>query len=261
VPHPHDNNDAIDPGQLVDFSIPPEFDNSQAQQEGWGIFSCIGSDNGEFQLCRLDEEAIFPDDQKAWLFVISKAAEGSIYHRSALDYIREHNPIEWASFGKEHGEPLVHVNGAPMLDAAGALMDQNGEHILNDKDVPHRFHPDGGAIRDKPGAAVSSNAQPPSPPANPLDTLVALHDEKGRLSIETASGVPVAISTEQFPISDLRTLFRQFTAARGMEAAINDALEIFEPAAMVAESHGATETAAILRETGASLMRAVQASR
>lgn len=240
------NADADLVGTNVNFDVNAEFDNGVASAEGWGIFECGGSANGYWQLCRLDEEAIFPGDDEAWAHVVAKVAEGSAYHRSALDYIRAHNPIEWASFGIVHGEPLIHPNGRSMLDDTNALVDQDGERILSDR-RPLRFPPNGGP-RIKPA------------PENPLDKLVSIHNEKGTLSIETESGVPVAISTEQFPIDDLRTLFRQFAAARGMEQTISDAIAILEPAAMVAESHGATETAAILRETLASHRRAISAT-
>lgn len=150
MPIPHENGDTAEIGMIVDCSIPPEFDNSQAGEEGWGIFNCDGSYTGEFKLCRLDEEEIFADDEQAWCFVVEKVAAGSAYHRAALDYIREHNPIEWASFGEVHREPLVHCNGASMLNESGELIDQHGAPILNEFDQPYRFKPEGGTIWDTP---------------------------------------------------------------------------------------------------------------
>lgn len=126
-----------------------DFDNGVASAEGWAIFECGGSANGIYQLCRCDEEAIFPDDDAAWAHVVKKVAEGSTYHRSALDYIRAHNTIEWASFAKVHGEPLVHANGKSMLDANYALVDDTGRQIIRDR-KPLRFPPDPNPRPDPP---------------------------------------------------------------------------------------------------------------
>lgn len=234
-------------GSQITLDINADFDNGVAGAEGWGIFECGGSANGYYQLCRLDEEAIFASDDEAWKHVVAKVAEGSAYHRSALDYIRAHNPIEWASFGNIHGEPLVHPNGRSMLDDTSALVDQDGERILSDR-RPLRFPANGGLRLE---SEVSES---------PFDKLISVHNEKGLLTIETESGVPVALSAEQFPIDDTRKLFRQFAAARAMEKAIQDAITILEPAAMVAESHGAKETAAALRETLTAHRRAISAT-
>lgn len=235
-------------GTEVRFHDGIEFDNGAAFPEGWGIFECSGSANGVQQLCRLDAENVFPDDNSAWKHVTAKVAEGSAYHRGALDYIRAHNPIEWASFGDVHGEPLVHPDGTAMLDEEGALLDRAGVRILSEG-RPMKFHPHGGSMRTVDAAT------------NPLGTLIAIHNEKGLLSIETDHGVPVAVSTEQFPIDDLRKLFGQFAAAPAMSKAIHNALEILEPAAMVAESHGAPNTASTLRETLADLKASITPAR
>jgi hypothetical protein len=231
-----DDADADIVGATIEFDTIVEFDNGISSTEGWGIFECSGSANGIYQLCRSDEEAIFPDDEAAWKHVVAKVAEGSAYHRSALDYIRANNAIEWASFGNVHGEPLSHINGSPMLDADGALIDVEGKRILSDG-RPLMFNAAGGPMRDTPPAAAS------------LDKLISIHNEKGLLSIETEDGKPVAVSAEQFPIADLRRIFGQFAAAQGMDKAVRNALQILEPAAMVAESHGANATASALRET------------
>jgi hypothetical protein len=80
------------------------FDNTQSVAEGWSIFECSGSENGPFQLQRLDEAEVFPNDDDAWVFVIGKAREGSAYHIGALTYLREHNPLEIAAMTKANGE-------------------------------------------------------------------------------------------------------------------------------------------------------------
>lgn len=73
------------------------FDNSQAMSEGWAVFHTTGTnDDGDFRIERLDEEAIFADDQAAWDHVIEKAAQCSAYHQNALRFIRRHNETEFA---------------------------------------------------------------------------------------------------------------------------------------------------------------------
>jgi hypothetical protein len=78
----------------------PSFDNKQAYSEGWGIFECSGSENGPYQIQRLDQEAILADDDAAWRLVADKARKGSRYHRKALAFVRKNNPIEWSVIGQ-----------------------------------------------------------------------------------------------------------------------------------------------------------------
>ncbi|MEE9481804.1 hypothetical protein [Methylobacterium ajmalii] len=88
----------------------PDFDNTQAHQEGWAIFDCAGSGNGRWQICRIDcpaewnegdpgylpfEDAQFENDGAAWNHVVSRALAGSEYHRDALACVSLHNPKEW----------------------------------------------------------------------------------------------------------------------------------------------------------------------
>lgn len=81
-------------------------DGAAAQTEGWGIFECYGSDNGPFQLCRIDDPEVFAadlgaqilrtwtDDTEVWEFVRSS---GSDLHTKALAFLREQNPAEYES--------------------------------------------------------------------------------------------------------------------------------------------------------------------
>ena len=79
-----------------------EFNNAQAMQEGWAIFDCNG-DGGRWQLQRIDEDEKFPSDDEAWTFVTDKARSGSAYHRCAIEYLRDHNPGEYALIQKATG--------------------------------------------------------------------------------------------------------------------------------------------------------------
>jgi hypothetical protein len=82
---------------------PPEFDNSQAINEGWSIFTCYCTDNGPYQLQCCDDDDVFVSDEKAWKFVVDQANAGSEYHKSALAYLREHNPMEIQAIERLYG--------------------------------------------------------------------------------------------------------------------------------------------------------------
>ncbi len=69
-------------------------DLKQAQQEGWCVFQCEGSEAGHLQIQRLDLEAKFPDDADAHRFVIRKAIEGSKYHSDIVLHVIKENPKE-----------------------------------------------------------------------------------------------------------------------------------------------------------------------
>lgn len=93
-----------------DFPIPEkDFDNIQAEREGWGIFECGGSESGPYKICKDEDppEDDTPDlenDDGAWAHVAARALEGSAYHTSALLYIHEFNPIEWRAILEAHPE-------------------------------------------------------------------------------------------------------------------------------------------------------------
>jgi hypothetical protein len=76
----------------------PPFDNQQAHAEGWGIFDlCEVGRADPYQLQRIDEDERFASDDDAWRYVTARAAEGSAYHRTALDFLRDHSPGEHAA--------------------------------------------------------------------------------------------------------------------------------------------------------------------
>lgn len=71
--------------------------------EGWDIFEASGSIQNEkgdrdFQLQRLDEEAILSDDVEAWNLVWSSDQP---HHKKALDFLNEHSPAEYAAIVEE----------------------------------------------------------------------------------------------------------------------------------------------------------------
>jgi hypothetical protein len=78
--------------------------NIHAQSEGWQIFDCYGSDNGRWQLCRIDSPSewsrergvsVTPlrTDSQAWRIVMRGE---SMAARMAQEFMSEHNPTEWA---------------------------------------------------------------------------------------------------------------------------------------------------------------------
>ncbi|MGJ4953116.1 hypothetical protein [Bradyrhizobium sp. HKCCYLS20291] len=72
----------------------PIFDNNRAFDEGWGIFECSGSENGPYQLQKLDESDKFRNDIEAWRYVVEVADRESEYHQKALAFLAEHSPFE-----------------------------------------------------------------------------------------------------------------------------------------------------------------------
>lgn len=71
------------------------FDNTQAFQEGWAIFNSFGSDNGDWQLQKVDDAEIFGADEDAWDFVCDRAEAGSKYHQAAMEFLKQNNPKEY----------------------------------------------------------------------------------------------------------------------------------------------------------------------
>jgi hypothetical protein len=82
-----------------------DFDNHQSASEGWVVADCDGSENGPWQIQKVDEMDVFKSDCDAWAHVVQAAKNGSAYHQAALDFVAEHNPIEWQviqRFVQEH---------------------------------------------------------------------------------------------------------------------------------------------------------------
>lgn len=82
------------PHTITSDAVIQDFDNTQAFEEGWGIFDCEGSENDQWQLQKSDEDAVFASDEDAWLFVVDHAIAGSAYHIAALDWLERHAPME-----------------------------------------------------------------------------------------------------------------------------------------------------------------------
>lgn len=76
------------------------FNDDQAMSEGWIIAECYGSENGDYQLQRIDEDEKFKSDDEAWLYVYKKAHEGSSYHQQALMFLNDNNPQEYQALIK-----------------------------------------------------------------------------------------------------------------------------------------------------------------
>ena len=72
-----------------------------AFSEGWNIWHCDGSDNGEWQVCKYDEPDLFDgmpewdEDTDVWAHVYERAARGSVTHQRALNYVKRWNPMEY----------------------------------------------------------------------------------------------------------------------------------------------------------------------
>lgn len=73
-----------------------DWDNTQAQAEGWAIFN-LGDDLGT-GIERLDEEAIFADDDEAETYI---RAQDTDYHRRALEIEHAANSMRFHLWGPE----------------------------------------------------------------------------------------------------------------------------------------------------------------
>ena len=84
----------------------PEFaawrlaDSDIAESEHWNVFECSGSDNGPWQIQKVDEADSWGDDTDVWLHVVRRAYAGSETHLRALRYVAAHNPTEFEAITK-----------------------------------------------------------------------------------------------------------------------------------------------------------------
>jgi hypothetical protein len=79
---------------------PISWDNTVCADEGWCISDSDGSENGPWQLQRVDEMSAFTSDDAAWVFVFNMAKEGSALHQRALDFLKANNPKEFDAIHK-----------------------------------------------------------------------------------------------------------------------------------------------------------------
>jgi hypothetical protein len=68
--------------------------NYVAELEGWGIFYCQGSEDGDYQLQKIDDSGVFENDLQAISFVKNLAQQGSAIHILAMGIIAVLNPSE-----------------------------------------------------------------------------------------------------------------------------------------------------------------------
>jgi hypothetical protein len=94
-------------------------DSEAAQTEQWDIWDCTGSDNGQWQLCRIDfpekDGASVPnlwnEDVEVWLHVVQAASgDANSPHYRALQFLEFHNPDEINAIErhvKKHGYSAI----------------------------------------------------------------------------------------------------------------------------------------------------------
>ena len=68
--------------------------NTIAKDEGWGIFYCEGSENGDYQIQKIDEDNVFINDIDAIRFVNKMSLLGSSVHKETIKLIHNLNPKE-----------------------------------------------------------------------------------------------------------------------------------------------------------------------
>jgi hypothetical protein len=79
----------------LDTADPP-YEAETAEAEGWFISYAPGnSDKTVWRLERRDENPVFGSDQEAHAHVVARAAAGSPYHQSCLNFLRFHEPTEY----------------------------------------------------------------------------------------------------------------------------------------------------------------------
>lgn len=72
----------------IDVAMNNWFRNHVPESEGWDIFEASGSaNNTPFQLQKVDELDVFPDDDAAWRHVVREASHGSDLHVAALAFL------------------------------------------------------------------------------------------------------------------------------------------------------------------------------
>tara|TARA_R110001599_G_C12140054_1_gene650527 strand:+ start:169 stop:417 length:249 start_codon:yes stop_codon:yes gene_type:complete len=69
-----------------------KLDSEQANREGWNVYNAIGSDNGDWQVQRNDDQNMLSDDGEAWLII---ANGNKPHHKKALAFMKANNKTEY----------------------------------------------------------------------------------------------------------------------------------------------------------------------
>jgi hypothetical protein len=72
-------------------------DRAAVEAEGWDIFETTSEGHAPFEIERIDEAAVFPSDDEAWLHVCAQAKRpiAGRRHRKALAFLAAHAPEEY----------------------------------------------------------------------------------------------------------------------------------------------------------------------
>lgn len=81
-----------------------------AYEQGWGIFNCIGSDGGDWQLQKVDDSELFKKDSDAWEFVYKQFLIGDKTANAALNFLSKHCMEEFLRI-KNHCEKVITKDG------------------------------------------------------------------------------------------------------------------------------------------------------
>ncbi|WP_201863085.1 hypothetical protein [Microvirga soli] len=93
-------------------------DMTQAESEGWRISDCSGLETETARLERDDATAIFSGDAAAWVHVCTHAENGSAYHQSVLDWLKQNAPVEFKRIS-DHQEALTDKTTWAIVNQAG----------------------------------------------------------------------------------------------------------------------------------------------
>lgn len=89
-------------------------DDTDSINQGWGLFYSIGSENGPWQLQRIDDpeegEPIFEDDAQAWEFVYKQFLVGDKLASKLFNFLSQNCMEEFLRI-KNHCEKTITKDG------------------------------------------------------------------------------------------------------------------------------------------------------
>ena len=121
-----------------------------AAQEGWGLFDCDDSENGRWQVCRIDDSTEpshtqLANDDEAWKIVATGTKD---HHVAARHFLKAHNPKEY------HAIMTPRVGDRVFLESYAAYSEKDQKPIPAGWYILHRVCNTSGVI-DSPDTLVT----------------------------------------------------------------------------------------------------------
>lgn len=108
---------------------------AQAAEQGWSIFDCDGSDNGRWQICKIDDPdgpLVLADDDQAWMIVMDGSDD---MHECARALIMQLNPKEWAAMCAAHPAQAERCEFSPRTYEVTACGFDSNSDDLSDESI------------------------------------------------------------------------------------------------------------------------------